>query len=113
MATRNLNELIGYEVHAQDGTIGPLKDLYFDDFYWIVRYLVVDLSDQDPGRVLLISPGAAQQQDNTQKIIPTQLSLGMVESSPPINKDMPIYANMKPRCTSITNGPSIGCLAVL
>ena len=31
-----------YEINARDGMIGKVKDLYFDDQKWAVRYVVVD-----------------------------------------------------------------------
>ncbi|HEX7788839.1 MAG TPA: PRC-barrel domain containing protein, partial [Methylomirabilota bacterium] len=32
----------GISIAATDGDIGSVRDLYFDDFTWTVRYLVVD-----------------------------------------------------------------------
>ena len=37
--TRNLK---GCRLGAQDGEIGHVKDLHFDDHTWTVRYLVTD-----------------------------------------------------------------------
>jgi hypothetical protein len=36
-----LNNITGYDLLAQDGEIGRLKQIYFDDQYWVVRYSVV------------------------------------------------------------------------
>ena len=38
----NTKDLVGYGVGATDGAIGHVKDVYFDDGMWVVRYLVVD-----------------------------------------------------------------------
>ncbi|MGH7317879.1 MAG: PRC-barrel domain-containing protein, partial [Candidatus Rokuibacteriota bacterium] len=46
----------GLSIEASDGDIGSVKDLYFDDLMWTVRYLVVDTGAWLPGRQVLISP---------------------------------------------------------
>jgi hypothetical protein len=38
---RNMKDLLGYALHATDGIIGDLKDSYFFDQSWVVRYLIV------------------------------------------------------------------------
>ncbi len=90
MAMRSLKGLVGYEVRAQDSNIGTLKDFYFDDFYWVIRYLVSNFGDQEPGRVVLISPASVLQPNDAEKVIPTQLSIDQVEKSPLIEQDMPV-----------------------
>jgi uncharacterized protein YrrD len=37
-----MKELEGYAIHATDGAIGRVRDFYFDDESWVVRYFVVD-----------------------------------------------------------------------
>ena len=39
---RSMKDLEGYAIDAIDGTIGHVKDFYFDDEAWVIRYLVVD-----------------------------------------------------------------------
>ncbi len=34
-------DLEDYAIHATDGTIGHVKDIYFDDEAWVARYPVV------------------------------------------------------------------------
>jgi hypothetical protein len=53
-----LKALQGYTVLAKDGDIGKVRDFYFHDDTWIVRYLVVDPGHWLPGRNVLITPGA-------------------------------------------------------
>ncbi|WBX80092.1 PRC-barrel domain-containing protein [Virgibacillus salarius] len=36
------SELKNYKIHASDGVMGKVKDLYFDDNKWAIRYAVVD-----------------------------------------------------------------------
>jgi len=37
-----MKDMEGSTIGATDGIIGRVKDFYFDDEAWVVRYLVVD-----------------------------------------------------------------------
>jgi hypothetical protein len=39
---RSMSDLEDYAIGATDGPIGHVKDLFFDDDAWIIRYLVVE-----------------------------------------------------------------------
>ena len=39
---RTINELQGFAIQATDGEIGSIKDFYFDEESWAIRYIVVD-----------------------------------------------------------------------
>lgn len=53
-----VKDLQGDAIHGQDGEIGSVDDLYFDDEGWDVRYVVVNTRRWIPGRKYLISPVA-------------------------------------------------------
>jgi len=53
---RKLEELTGYLLHARDGEIGKLKQIYFDDKYWTVRYFVVHIGSWLLGQDVLVVP---------------------------------------------------------
>ena len=55
---RNAKSLEGYELAARDGAIGRVKDIYFDDAEWRVRYFVVDAGSWLTDRSVLISAAA-------------------------------------------------------
>ena len=38
----NVKELEDYAVGASDGELGTVKDVYFDDQRWAIRYMVVE-----------------------------------------------------------------------
>ena len=38
---RSMKDMEDYTVIATDGTIGRVRDIYFDDEAWVIRYLVV------------------------------------------------------------------------
>jgi sporulation protein YlmC with PRC-barrel domain len=51
-----IKDLQGDALHAEDGEVGSVDDLYFDDEDWDVRYLVVNTRRWIPGRRYLVSP---------------------------------------------------------
>ena len=54
---QSLKQLYGDKLGASDGEIGHVKDFYFDDQNWAVRYVVADTGSWLPGRqVLYLSP---------------------------------------------------------
>ena len=38
----DMKKLENYKISATDGEIGQVKDFYFDDDKWTVRYLIVE-----------------------------------------------------------------------
>jgi hypothetical protein len=55
---QSIKQLYGNKLGASDGDIGHVKDFYFDDQNWAVRYLVADTGSWLPGRQVLLSPHA-------------------------------------------------------
>jgi sporulation protein YlmC with PRC-barrel domain len=51
-----VRDLQGDAILAEDGEVGSVDDLYFDDEGWDVRYLVVNTRRWIPGRKILVSP---------------------------------------------------------
>ena len=47
--------LTGYKLDSLDGEIGKVKEFYFDDRHWTIRYLVADTGNWLRGRQVLIS----------------------------------------------------------
>ena len=39
---RTMDDLEDYAVGASDGSVGRVKDFYFDDQLWVVRYFLVE-----------------------------------------------------------------------
>src|SRR4029450_4722150 len=53
---RSIRQFYGDKLRASDGEIGLVKDFYFDDQNWTIRYLVADTGSWLPGRQGLLSP---------------------------------------------------------
>ncbi len=86
----DLKKLHGYKIAASDGTIGHVKDFYFDDYTWAIRYLVVDTGNWLSGRLVLISPHAFGYIDEENKELSVKLSKNQIEQSPSIDEHKPV-----------------------
>lgn len=88
---RSVKTLEGYKVSATDGDIGSVRDFYFDDEYWTIRYLVVDTGGfwQGP-REVLISPIAFREADWSAKLFNLALTGEKVKDSPSTSSDRPV-----------------------
>lgn len=87
---RSLKILHGYTVLAKDGDIGKVRDFYFHDDTWIIRYLVVDTGHWLPGRKVLITPSALGTPNWAGFSFPVALTREQVEKSPEIDTDKPV-----------------------
>lgn len=85
-----VNKLTGFTIGATDGEIGTVKDIYFDDATWKVRYLVVETGNWLFGRKILLSPFAVQSINWNLKTIPVNLTIDQVKNSPDIDTDKPV-----------------------
>jgi len=77
-------------IGATDGIIGRVRDFYFDDEDWVIRYLVVETGDGLPQRNVLISPISIGQPNWTEKIFPVSLTRTQVQNSPNIDTNKPV-----------------------
>src|SRR5688572_23454620 len=85
-----LNNLYGDKLGATDGDIGHVKDFYFDDQNWALRYLVVDTGSWLPGRQVLLSPHSLGHIDQANKILRLNLTRKQIEESPSIDSHQPV-----------------------
>ena len=86
----NAKTLNGYKLHSLHRKIGNLKEFYFDDHYWTIRYLVADTGDWLTGRQVLISPYALAAVNKIEQYIAVDLTKKQIEGSPSLNCDMPV-----------------------
>jgi len=84
--------LKGYKLAAIDGDMGRVKEFYFDDRHWTVRYLVANTGSWLPGRQVLISPYAlgAVNKDIFEQQIAINLTKKQIENSPSLDSDKPV-----------------------
>ena len=82
--------LKGYALHSLDGEIGKVKEFYFDDQHWAIRYLVADTGNWLTDRRVLISPYALIAVIKDDEQIAVNLTKKQIEDSPPLNSDKPV-----------------------
>ncbi len=87
---RNLKSLIGFTMGATDGEIGKVRDFYFDDQDWTVRYLVVETGGWLSGRKVLIAPQAISGTNWQNDVFPVNLTKNQVENSPDIDTEQTV-----------------------
>ena len=87
---RNTDDLQGYAIQATDGPIGHVKDFYFDDQKWVVRYLVVDTGTWLSSREVLVSPMALGKANGSDKMLPASMTKEQVKNSPDIDTNKPV-----------------------
>ena len=82
--------LKGYKLNGLDGEIGKVKEFYFDDQHWVVRYLVADTGSWLTERSVLISPYALNAVNTEEQNIDIDLTKKQIEESPSLNSDKPV-----------------------
>jgi sporulation protein YlmC with PRC-barrel domain len=87
---RSMHDLKSYGIRATDGDIGHVKDFYFSDQEWVVRYLVVDTSVWLPNRKVLISPMFISKPNWRDKMLQVSITKNQVKHSPDIDTDKPV-----------------------
>lgn len=79
---RSSDEVSGYRLETEGGSVGHIEDLIFDDQDWVVRYLEIDTRNWLPGRHVLISPGWIEDIDWGTQQVQVKLSQQLVKSAP-------------------------------
>ena len=87
---RSTDDLQNFAIGATDGHIGHVKDFYFDDDAWVIRYLVVDTGSWLSGRKVLISPISIRAADSIDQTLSASMTKEQVRKSPDIDIDKPV-----------------------
>ncbi|NJK93837.1 MAG: PRC-barrel domain containing protein [Bacteroidales bacterium] len=82
--------LKGYKLNGIDGEIGKVKEFYFDDKYWTVRYLVAETGNWFTNRPVLISPYFITSVDYSSELVNIDLPKQRIYDSPSWDDDKPI-----------------------
>lgn len=87
---RSLHDPQRYTLGATDGDIGDVKDFYFDDATWVIRYLVVETGHWFASRKVLIAPLSIHHADWGAHRLALSITREQVKSSPDIDTDKPV-----------------------
>jgi hypothetical protein len=91
----NVKTLKGYILKGKDGEMGSVKDIYFDDHNWAVRYLVADTGTWLMDRQVLISPHALIRVSPELECISVDLTKKQISDSPPLEMDLPVSSQFE------------------
>lgn len=81
----SLKQLLGYKISAIDGEIGKVKEFYFDETSWTVRYIIVETGSLFFGRKVMISTQAIiDAQWETEHFL-TNMTIQQIENSPKVD----------------------------
>jgi uncharacterized protein YrrD len=86
---RSCSEVIGYDIHATDKTIGHVDDFLFDDEDWSIRLMVVDTRNWWPGKHVLVPPQRVLRVSWEEKEVFVNVSRDDVENSPEYDESSP------------------------
>lgn len=87
---RGTKDMIDYSLGASDGDIGTVRDFFFDDQDWIIRYLVADTGSWLSDQLVLISPSALGTADWNTRTLSVDLTREQVRNSPPLEAHQPV-----------------------
>jgi len=82
--------LEGYRLESREGEIGKVRQFYFGDQHWAVRYLVADTGNWLTGRQVLISPYALLAVNGETQHIAIDLTKEQIRDSPSLDSDKPV-----------------------
>ena len=88
--SQSLKKICGDKLGASDGEIGHVKDFYFDDERWVVRYVVADTGTWLSGKLVLISPRALGSLYEGGKVLIVNLTRHQIENCPSIDAHKPV-----------------------
>ncbi len=87
---RSIKPLYGDTLEALDGEIGEVKDFYFDDQNWVIRYVVAEVGPWLSGRQVLLSPHAFTNFETDGVSRRVNLTRQQIQDSPAIALHQPV-----------------------
>jgi len=88
---KNIDSMLGFSIMAVDGEMGKVRDIYFDDENWIIRYMVVQTGSWLLGRKVLISFASVKKVNFELSNFLVDLSCEQVRNSPDVDTEKPVY----------------------
>lgn len=86
----SLNDLKQFSLDAADGTLGSVRDLYFDDSTWNVRYLVANSGFWFLGREVLLNVSMLGNPNLERETIPVAMTRDQIKHAPSSSSDKPV-----------------------
>ena len=84
------NSLHGFEIHAEDGVVGPIEDFYFNDQTWKISHVVANVGDWLWDRKVLFDPELLGHADWRKKFIEASATKEKIINSPDYKTALPV-----------------------
>lgn len=86
----NAKTIRDFKLNGIDGEVGSIKEFFFDDKFWTVRYLVVNTGGWLKRKQVLISPYFILNADHELEFLNINLNKSEIENSPAADTDKPV-----------------------
>lgn len=87
---RSAETVIGYHIHASDGSIGHVEDLLVEEGDWSIHLLLVDTHNWWQGKRVLISPGSVRSVGWTDGLVSLVVDRQSIRNSPSYDPSMTV-----------------------
>ncbi|RLL43656.1 PRC-barrel domain containing protein [Oceanobacillus piezotolerans] len=91
------SQLKEFNIEATDGELGKIKDIYFDDKRYSIRYAIVDTRKWLPGRKVLLSPSSFERVNEEDGTVSVQYDKETVRNSPDVPENTNLTSDYKTR----------------
>jgi len=98
----------GYRLAGRDGEIGTVRDFYFDDQSWVIRYLIADTGNWLTGIHISIARAALIEVNGGERHISVDMTREQIERSPVLSSQAPVSEQLEAVSYGIYGSPEIG-----
>jgi uncharacterized protein YrrD len=98
----------GYKLAGLDGEIGSVRDFYFDDQSWVIRFLIADTGNWLTGIHISIARAALIEVDGGERHISVDMTREQIERSPVLSSQAPVSEQLEAVSFGIYGSPEMG-----
>lgn len=100
--------VIGYRLAGLDGEIGTVRDFYFDDQSWVIRYLIADTGNWLTGIHISIARASLVEVNGGERHISVDMTKEQIERSPVLSSQAPVSKQLEALAFGIYGSPEMG-----
>jgi hypothetical protein len=98
----------GYRLAGLDGEIGSVRDFYFDDRSWVIRYLIADTGNWLTGIHISIARAALIEVNGGERHISVDMTREQIERSPVLSSQAPVSKQLEALAFGKYGSPEVG-----
>ena len=98
----------GYRLAGLDGEIGSVRDFYFDDQSWVIRYLIADTGNWLTGIHISIARAALIEVNRGERHISVDMTKEQIDRSPVLSSQAPVSEQLEAVSFGIYGSPEMG-----